>query len=438
VIFARHRRWLLPALACAAMLIMPALAWLLLPSPRGFPPPPPPSAASVAPAPPVAAPSAAPRRLQATAVQPARAGGSAAPADDGPVTGVVLDPDGHPIAKATVACDDRDQTLAAITDEEGRFALAAAASGCLAVARHADFVGSERVALVAGRPNTLRLERGGAIEGDVVDERGAPVASFILAVESYQGPANDGAPVGQTRSIQDPRGAFTWEKLVPGRYVLTASAEGRPPVRSRLVDVEVGRTTAHVRITLARGATLAGRVLDAATHRPVAGATVTLDAFTAPRAQSIRPATSDEQGAYALEGTPPGPFSVRVVRDGYRARIVTGLTTRGAPTLQQDIELHPVVDGGPAGDEFAGIGAFLAPSPKGVTFARLVPDGPAQQAGLRAGDLIRRIDGADASSLAIFECMQSLRGPDGSRVTVQVERAGQRVDVTVQRRSLAL
>jgi len=339
-------------------------------------------------------------------------------------------------------------SLAAVTDDEGRFRMGAEAAGCMAVARHPDFVGSERVALVAGRTNTLRLQRGGAIEGSVVDERGAPVASFILAVESYrppddasraaQAPPGPAAPVGQTRAIQDPRGAFTWENLVPGGYVLTASAEGRPPVRSRLVDVEAGRSTAHVRITLARGATLAGRVLDAATHKPVAGATVTLDAFTAAPAQAIHPATSDERGAYSLEGVPPGPFSVRVTRDGYRARIVTGLTTHGAPALQQDVELHPVREGTPAGEDFAGIGAFLVPSPKGVTFARLVPDGPAQQAGLRAGDLIRRIDGADASSLAIFECMQSLRGPDGSRVTVQVEREGQRVDVTVQRRSLAL
>jgi hypothetical protein len=356
----------------------------------------------------------------------------------GPITGVVLDPDGRPAPKAFVGCDDRDQTLATATDDEGRFTLAAEAAGCLAVAHHPDFVGSERSPLIAGRSNTLRLNRGGGIEGDVVDERGVPVASYLLAFESYQGPSPDSAPTGQLKQIEDPRGSFAWENLVPGRYVLTASGGGRPPARSRPVDVDVGRTTAHVRITLARGATLMGHVLDVATGKPVAGALLALDAFTATRANSVHPVRSDDQGVYALEGAPGGPFSVRVSREGYRTRTVTGLTTRGAPTLQQDVELNPILDGGPTGEDFAGIGAFLAPSQGGVTFARLVPDGPAEQAGIRPGDLIRRIDGADTASLALFECMQSLRGPDGSRVSVQVERAGQRIDVTIQRRALTL
>ena len=64
--------------------------------------------------------------------------------------------------------------------------------------------------------------------------------------------------------------------------------------------------------------------------------------------------------------------------------------------LQQDVELNAVVDGGPTGEDFAGIGAFLAPSAKGVTFSRLVPDGPAEKAGIQVGDLIHRIDGRDA------------------------------------------
>jgi hypothetical protein len=434
VIAERQRRWLLAALACAAMLVLPVLTWLLAPRPDILVLPPTPSAALVTTTP--AAPPSAPRRT--SVVRPANALLSAAstpPMEAGPVTGIVLDPDGRPAPKAFVGCD---QTLATTTDDDGRFTLPAEALGCLAVARHPDFIGSEPTPLVAGRSNTLRLNRRGGIEGDVADERGVPVASYLLAVESYQGPSADSAPTGQLKEIQDPRGVFAWENLVPGRYVLTASGGGRPPSRSGPVDVDVGRVTAHVRITLSRGATLTGHVLDANTRKPVADALVALDAFTSTRANSVRPARSDDQGAYTLEGAPAGPFSVRVAREGYRARIVTGLTTRGAPTLQQDVELNPMVDGGPTGDDFAGIGAILAPSQGGVTVARLTPNGPAEQAGIRPGDLIRRIDGADTSSLALFECMQSLRGPEGSRVSVQIERAGQRVDVTIQRRAFTL
>jgi hypothetical protein len=258
------------------------------------------------------------------------------------------------------------------------------------------------------------------------------------AIESYQGPSAESAPTGQTKSIQDARGAYAWEKLVPGRYVLTASAGGRPPAQSRPIDVDVGRVTAHVRITLGRGATLTGRVLDAVTHRPIAGALIAFDRSTNTRADTTVSAHSDERGAYTLEGAPAGPFSIRVVREGYRPRTVTGLTARGAPSLQQDVELNPLVDGGPTGEDFAGIGAFLTASSAGVTFSGFMPGGPAEQAGLRPGDLIRRIDGVDASSYTTAECMQNLRGPDGSRVTVQVERGGQRVDVPIQRRALTL
>jgi hypothetical protein len=438
VISARLRGWVVPALACVAMLVAPMMSWLLIPRPPVFVLPPAPSAApqSARTAEPSNALPDAPHKTRA----PITASAEAARFEPPPasVEGVVLDPDAHPAKGASVTCEDRDPPLATTTDDDGRFRLDADAAGCHAVARRADLFPSDPIALVAGSSNTLRFTRGGGIEGVVVDECGGPVASYLVAVESYVGPATARVPTGQTKTIQDPRGAFAWADIPAGRYVLTASSEGRPPARSGLIEVESGRTTAHVRITLGHGAKLSGRILDAVTRRPISGATVTLDALTQTAAQGIKPARSDDQGSFSLEGAPPGPFSVRVARDGYRARIVTGLTTNGASTLQRDIELNPLVDGGPTGDDFAGIGAFLEASPKGIAFARLVPDGPAAKAGVQPGDVIRRIDGADASSLALVDCMQNLRGPDGTRVTVQVERAGQRVDITIQRRALTL
>ena len=432
-----RRPWLLSTLMCAAMLVLPALTWLLAPHPHGFAPPPaPPSTAPVA-APTTPPPTSTPHSVRpASFTRPPRADSSATPAEAGPVAGIVLDVDGHPAKQATVRCDDRDPPLVATTDDEGRFQLDAEAAGCTAVARHPEAVESERVALVAGASNMLRLSRGGGIEGDVVDERGAPVAAYMIAIESYQGRSSDAAQTGQVKNVSDARGAFGWDRLVPGRYVLVASAEGRPPSQSRQVEVEIGRTSAHVRITLGRGATMSGRVIDAVTKKPLPGAVVMIDRATATRAgEALHPARADDAGAYTLEGAPMnGPFSVSVTREGYRQRIVTGLTARGSPTLHQDIELNP----GAGGQDFAGIGAFLAPAPTGVTFAGLVAGGPAEQAGLLKGDLIRRIDGADASEYTLSECMQNLRGPDGSRVTVQVERGGKRVDVSIQRRALTL
>jgi hypothetical protein len=415
------------------MLLLPALALLLIPRPRPYPLPPPPTPAAVA-APPAPEPAATPRRPPPN--HPARAAASSDPAASGPVKGVVLDPDGHPAKNASVACEER--SLTATTDDEGRFELGNEADGCAAIARAPDFVPSDRVTLEAGRSNTLRLNRGGSIEGDVVDEAGAPVEKYMLAIESYQGSFSDSAPGGATKDIHDPRGAFSWPNLVPGRYVLVASTDGRPPARSRPVDVEVARTSAHVRIVLAKGAVLSGHVYDAATHKPLPGALVALDASTTTRAQGVRPARTDRHGAYNLEGAPAGPFSIRVSSDGFRSRVVSGLASRGASTMTQDVWLSPLVDGGPTGDDFAGIGAVLAPTSTGVTVGRVIPGGPAEQAGLKGGDLIRRIDGADVSALTVSECTQLLRGQDGSRVSVQVEREGRTVDVPIQRKAMTL
>ena len=293
---------------------------------------------------------------------------------------------------------------------------------------------SKPVKIVAGGDNVLTLERSGAIEGEVVDDRGQPVTSYQLGMESYQGAGSD-PPTGQTRDIQDARGAFRWDSLAPGTYVLSAGAEGHPFARSRPIEVELGRTTHHVRIALPKGATLSGLVLDADTRKPLAGATVAFDALTSSGIGSGF-ATADESGAYALAGAPPGPFSVRVAREGYVSKIVPGLVTRGADTIRQDVELRRFVEGGPR-DELAGIGAVLAPTPKGVLIGPLVAGGPAESAGLRRGDRIRRIDGEDASALTMSDCVQRLRGADGTIVSVQVEREGKTLDVNIVRRPVA-
>jgi protocatechuate 3,4-dioxygenase beta subunit len=428
--FSPKRVWLSIALLCAAMLFLPLLTWILVPSPGVFAAPPAPARVAIAP------PVAAPQVHEDFTPRPTRSV-EAAPAV--PVTGTVLDPDGKPLRGAFVGCDDRDKELATSTDAEGHFKLAPSASGCLAVSHHPDFTPSERMALVAGRDNTIRLRAAGGIEGVVVDEKGSPLSPYLIAIESFMGSGESAEtipPTGQARSIQDAGGAFVWEGLAPGKYVLTASADGRPPARSAQIEVEAARITHHVRIVLARGGTLTGKVIDAETRKPLSGAIVALDAATSTTANSISPGRSDESGAFSLEGTPAGPFSIRVSSDKYRTRIVSGLTTRSGAPLVQDVELTPRGDGG-ADNEMAGIGAILIPQGRGVTVSWLVPNGPAQAAGLQVGDLISRIDGTDAQGMTMTDCVQRLRGPEGSRVSVVVAREGAgSVEILVTRKNI--
>jgi C-terminal processing protease CtpA/Prc len=68
-----------------------------------------------------------------------------------------------------------------------------------------------------------------------------------------------------------------------------------------------------------------------------------------------------------------------------------------------------------------------------VTIAALVEGGPAERAGLEKGDRIVRVDGADATGMTMADCVQRLRGLEGTRVSVGVERDGQRIEVTITR-----
>lgn len=431
---AQRRAWLSAALLSVGLLIAPLLFWLLVPRPDPVMP----ARREPAPAllPPPQPELAAPREVEAetpppTPPPPPREG-TAARVE--PVRGVVLDSEGRPSAGAVVSCRD-EPGVSASADADGRFELPPEADGCTATAAQPPFGEAEPTRLAAGGDNVLRLIAAGAIAGDVVDPSGRPIEAYLLAIESFQ-PAGSGARGsvdGRARKVTDPRGAFRWDELAPGRYVLTASSAGHPPARSPAVDVEAGRTADRVRIVLPQGATLRGRVVDAASRAPVVEAQVELDSVTSSGANAISLALTNANGDYELEGVPAsGPFSVRVRREEYMSKIVSGLDARGTGSVRADIELRMLEDGG-SREELTGIGAMLSVSSSGVTIAGLIEGGPAVSAGLVQGDVIVRIDGANARDLPLADCIQRLRGPVGTRVTVGVEREGRVLEVTMRR-----
>jgi len=425
-----RRAWSLALAIFAAMLAMPLFVWLILPRPGPPPPRPPRVREKVA----VVATSReeAPPPADTPARREARPAITAEAADEAPspdvVSGTVLDSDGQPVIGAAVGCDDRSTHLTSTSDANGHFELAAEASGCAVVAHHPMHPSSERVVVQAGKDNVVKLGSGGGIEGVVVDARGSPVVEYRLTIELFL-PKVEGVDIGargRPKKFEDPQGTFQLEKLPAGKYVLAASAEGQPPGKSDTVEVEVGRTTRNVRITLPPAATLTGTVRDEETNKPIEGATVRLDGMAGGGGFDIAaPAKTDAEGAYALSGVPPGPFSVRVEGAGYRARIVPGLLTRGASTVREDITLRSMGDGG-ARSEFEGIGAILGPTTgAGLVVMSVVDGGPAAKAGLRRGDRVLRIDGVSALEMTLADAIQRLRGPQGSRVSIGISREGE-------------
>jgi carboxyl-terminal processing protease len=74
--------------------------------------------------------------------------------------------------------------------------------------------------------------------------------------------------------------------------------------------------------------------------------------------------------------------------------------------------------------KLAGIGAVLKTAEGEVVVQSTLPGSPARQAGLRTGDRIEAIDGAELPRNNLATAVRLLRGPAGTPVTVAVKRTG--------------
>src|ERR671913_553402 len=73
---------------------------------------------------------------------------------------------------------------------------------------------------------------------------------------------------------------------------------------------------------------------------------------------------------------------------------------------------------------FSGIGVSILRHRDGVYVQTPIEGTPAAKAGLRFGDRIVEVDGKDATGWTTPEVSKAVRGPEGERVTIKIERAG--------------
>jgi hypothetical protein len=204
-------------------------------------------------------------------------------------------------------------------------------------------------------------------------------------------------------------------------------------VHSRSIELDDGEANRGVRISLPLGGVMFGQVLDGDSREPIVGARVSLDAATMTRANAIAASRTDVAGNYRLEGVPKGPFSLKIDALGYRARVVPALTSEPGRELERDFELQPAAPS-EGGTEYSGVGMLLAATPRGVMIGSVFEGGPASRAGLEKRDVVVRIDGEDVSELSVPACVQRLRGPVGTRVSITVEREGHgRISAVLER-----
>lgn len=84
---------------------------------------------------------------------------------------------------------------------------------------------------------------------------------------------------------------------------------------------------------------------------------------------------------------------------------------------------------------FGGIGIEITIKDNYLTVVTPIEGSPAERAGIRAGDRITKIDGTSIKGLSLFDTVQKMRGPRGSRMVLTILPKGSTTtrEVTIQR-----
>ncbi len=73
---------------------------------------------------------------------------------------------------------------------------------------------------------------------------------------------------------------------------------------------------------------------------------------------------------------------------------------------------------------FFGIGAIIQQQEQGIAIITPIKGGPSEKLGVRAGDIIKEIDGQNTEGMGSNQALQLLRGEKGTIVKIAVQRAG--------------
>jgi len=88
------------------------------------------------------------------------------------------------------------------------------------------------------------------------------------------------------------------------------------------------------------------------------------------------------------------------------------------------------------GNVGSGIGVEMGLRDGYVRVLRTLPDNPAREAGILAGDIMYKVDGEEVYDLSVEEIAKKVRGETGSEVTVTVVRDGEEKSFTMKREAI--
>jgi carboxyl-terminal processing protease len=82
--------------------------------------------------------------------------------------------------------------------------------------------------------------------------------------------------------------------------------------------------------------------------------------------------------------------------------------------------------------KFEGIGAFVATEDDKIVIIAPVAGSPADEAGIRAGDVILEVDGRPTAEMSLTEVVLAVQGPKGTKVTLSILHQGETEPVLIE------
>jgi carboxyl-terminal processing protease len=86
--------------------------------------------------------------------------------------------------------------------------------------------------------------------------------------------------------------------------------------------------------------------------------------------------------------------------------------------------------------EFSGVGLSLEDYNGKCRVVAPIPGTPADKSGIKSGDIVTKIDGTDISDKTLDEAVSMMRGEEGTKVTLVIDRAGKTLSFTLTREKI--
>ncbi|MBZ4371404.1 carboxypeptidase regulatory-like domain-containing protein [Corallococcus sp. AS-1-6] len=329
-----------------------------------------------------------------------------------PLRVTVLEPNGAPSVHATVMATEAGHTdiqAEEMTDASGQAVLPLDGLGSDAWRVWSTNGGrqGEAASVSATRKElTLQLKPAARLRGTVRSAGGRDVRGFTLTVTAARG-EDDFLSSVERRFSGD---AFQVDDVFPTRVTVTATL---PDGRAGKVDVTLASgVEAAVEVVVDAGGGVSGRLVDARTNEPLAGAYVDADGIASP--------TTGPDGRFELKDLAPGAHRLTAWSRG--RELVDRRVTLAAGKTQA------------LGDWRLGL-QRVEPGRLGLSFGMtgrdVVISGIAEGsdvAGLQVGDVVRSIDGAVV--LDTGEARRRELGAPGSPAVLALQRGGQALSLT--------